>query len=156
MGVPGDEALSLFHDLGQRIAVATAEPRSFQFLMHRLRVAIQLGNAACINMELCPLLLAGTNFFTFSIDTFVFNFSCRCSELCALFQLNIYIYIYRYIYIIYQCIYIQLSLMGGKIKYPQGISHIIPPRIKRNNFLFGRWWIIFQKCHFRKVHSNFH
>ena len=47
-GVPGDEALSFFHDLGQRIAVATAEPRSFQFLMQRLSVAIQRGNAACI------------------------------------------------------------------------------------------------------------
>ena len=48
LGVPGDEALSFFHDLGQRIAVATAEPRSFQFLMQRLSVAIQRGNAACI------------------------------------------------------------------------------------------------------------
>ena len=48
LGVLGDEALSFFHDLGQRIAVATAEPRSFQFLMQRLSVAIQRGNAACI------------------------------------------------------------------------------------------------------------
>ena len=44
LGVPGDEALSFFHDLGQRIAVATAEPHSFQFLS----VAIQRGNAAYI------------------------------------------------------------------------------------------------------------
>ena len=48
LGVLGDEALTFFHDLGQRIAVATAEPRSFQFLMQRLSVAIQRGNAACI------------------------------------------------------------------------------------------------------------
>ena len=48
LGVPGDEALSFFHDLGQRIAVATAEPRSFHFLMQRLSVAIQRGNAAYI------------------------------------------------------------------------------------------------------------
>ena len=48
LGVPGDKALSFFHDLGQRIAVATAEPRSFQFRMQGLSVAIQRGNAACI------------------------------------------------------------------------------------------------------------
>ena len=48
LGVPGDEALSFFQDLRQRIAVATAEPRSFQFLMQRLSVAIQRDNAACI------------------------------------------------------------------------------------------------------------
>ena len=47
LGVPGDEALSFFQDLGQRIAVATAEPRLFQFLMQRLST-IQGGNAACI------------------------------------------------------------------------------------------------------------
>ena len=48
LDVPGDEALSFSHDLGQRIAVATAEPRSYQFLMQRLSVAIQRGNAVCI------------------------------------------------------------------------------------------------------------
>ena len=53
-GVPGVEALSFFHDLGQRIAVATAEPRSFQFLMQRLSVAIQRGNAACIVWTVPP------------------------------------------------------------------------------------------------------
>ena len=68
LGVPGDEALSF---LGQRIAVATAEPRSFKFLMQRPSVAIQRGNATCIALELCPLLLAGTDFFKFSIDTFL-------------------------------------------------------------------------------------
>ena len=52
LGVPGDEALSFFHDLGQRIAVATAEPRSFQFLMQRLSVAIQRGNAEHRNCAL--------------------------------------------------------------------------------------------------------
>jgi hypothetical protein len=46
--VPGDEALAFFRDLGQRIAVATAEPRSFQFLMQRVSVAVQRGNASCI------------------------------------------------------------------------------------------------------------
>lgn len=48
LGALGDEALDFFRDLGQRIAAATAEPRSFQFLMQRLSVAIQRGNAACI------------------------------------------------------------------------------------------------------------
>ena len=47
-GVPGDEALAFFRDLGQRIAVAAAEPRSFQFLMQLVSVAVQRGNAACI------------------------------------------------------------------------------------------------------------
>ena len=84
LGVPGDEALSFFHDLGQRIAVATAEPRSFQFLMQRLSVAIQRGKQLA-SSELCPLLLAGTNFFTFSIDTLVFKFQ--------LLIVSLYIYI---------------------------------------------------------------
>ena len=48
LGAPGDEALAFFRDLGQRIATATAEPRSFQFLMQRISVAVQRGNAACI------------------------------------------------------------------------------------------------------------
>ena len=48
LGMPGNKALSFFHDLSQRIAVATAEPCSFQFLMQCLSVAIQRGNAACI------------------------------------------------------------------------------------------------------------
>ena len=48
LGVPGDEALAFFRDLGKRIADVTDEPRSFQFLMQRVSVAIQRGNAACI------------------------------------------------------------------------------------------------------------
>lgn len=48
LGAPGDEALAFFRDLGQRIAATTAEPRSFQFLMQRVSVAVQRGNAACI------------------------------------------------------------------------------------------------------------
>ena len=48
LGAPGDEALAFFRDLGKRIADVTAEPRSFQFLMQRLSVAVQRGNAACI------------------------------------------------------------------------------------------------------------
>ena len=48
LGAPGDKALAFFRDLGQRIAAATAEPRSYQFLMQRVSVAVQRGNAACI------------------------------------------------------------------------------------------------------------
>ena len=48
LGALGDEALSFFRDLGHRISTVTAEPRSFQFLLQRLSVAIQYGNAACV------------------------------------------------------------------------------------------------------------
>jgi hypothetical protein len=48
LGAPGDEALAFFRDLGHRIMVASAEPRSFAFLMQRVSVAVQRGNAACI------------------------------------------------------------------------------------------------------------
>ena len=47
-GVLGDEASALFRDIGQRIATETGEPRSYQYLMHCLSVAVQRGNAACI------------------------------------------------------------------------------------------------------------
>ena len=39
---------AFFQDLGRRITVVTAEPRSFQFLMQRLSVTLQRSNAACI------------------------------------------------------------------------------------------------------------
>jgi hypothetical protein len=48
LGAPGDEALAFFCDFGQCIAAAAAEPRSFQFLMQRVSVAVQRGNAASI------------------------------------------------------------------------------------------------------------
>ena len=41
-------ATFFFKKLGQRIPVATGEPRSSQFLFQRLSVAIQRGNAACV------------------------------------------------------------------------------------------------------------
>ena len=77
LGVPGDEALSFFHDLGQRIAVATAEPRSFQFLMQRLSVAIQRGNAACI-VGTVPSSAGWDELFYLKFKYICFsNFSCR-------------------------------------------------------------------------------
>jgi hypothetical protein len=48
LGDPGDETIAFFHDLGQRTAAATADPRSFQFLMQHFCAAEQNGNAACI------------------------------------------------------------------------------------------------------------
>ena len=48
LGVPGDEALTFLKDLGHRITAVTAEPRSLQFLMQRISVAVQRGNAACV------------------------------------------------------------------------------------------------------------
>ena len=48
LGALGDEAIALLRDIGQRIAAVTGEPRSHQFLMQRLSVTLQRGNAACI------------------------------------------------------------------------------------------------------------
>ena len=48
LGALGEEASAFFHDLGHRINAVTVEPRSFQFLMQRLSVTMQRGNAACI------------------------------------------------------------------------------------------------------------
>ena len=47
-GAIGDCATDFVQKLGQRISVATGEPRSSQFLFQRLSVAIQRGNAACV------------------------------------------------------------------------------------------------------------
>jgi hypothetical protein len=44
VGSLGDEALAFLRDLGQRIAVVTGEPRSFQFIMQRISVTVQRGN----------------------------------------------------------------------------------------------------------------
>ena len=48
LGALGDEAIALLRDIGQRIAAVTGEPRSHQFLMQRLSVTLQRGNAACV------------------------------------------------------------------------------------------------------------
>ena len=48
LGALGDCATDFLQKLGQRISVATGEPRSSQFLFQRLSVAIQRGNAACV------------------------------------------------------------------------------------------------------------
>ena len=48
LGAIGQEAFAFFQDLGRRIFANTAEPSSFQFLMQRLSVTVQRGNAACV------------------------------------------------------------------------------------------------------------
>ena len=44
----GEEAATFFRNIGRRIAVATGEPRSTQFLFQRLNIAIQRGNSASV------------------------------------------------------------------------------------------------------------
>jgi hypothetical protein len=48
LGALGDGAVELMHDLGRRISVVTGEPRATEFLLQRLSVAIQRGNAASV------------------------------------------------------------------------------------------------------------
>src|SRR5260221_2724079 len=47
-GVIGAEARTLLADLGRRLAEATKEQRSHSFLLQRLLLAVQRGNAASI------------------------------------------------------------------------------------------------------------
>jgi len=47
-GAVGESAMDFLEELGRRIARTTAEPRSFMFLMQRLSVAVQRGNAVCV------------------------------------------------------------------------------------------------------------
>ena len=44
----GSEAIKFFTDVGRRLRLTTHEARSSQYLLQRLSVAVQLGNAACI------------------------------------------------------------------------------------------------------------
>jgi Reverse transcriptase (RNA-dependent DNA polymerase) len=48
LGALGEDATALLKDIGRRIAAVTFEPRSTQFLLQRLSIAIQRGNAACV------------------------------------------------------------------------------------------------------------
>ncbi len=48
MGPFGGEALELVSDLGRRLQEATKEPRAKSYLIQRISIAIQRGNAACI------------------------------------------------------------------------------------------------------------
>jgi len=48
LGPLGDEASNFMHQLGRRITSVTGERRATEFLMQRLSVAIQRGNASCV------------------------------------------------------------------------------------------------------------
>jgi hypothetical protein len=48
MGSLGDDADNFVHDLGRRIMTLTGERRATEFLLQRLSVAIQRGNAASV------------------------------------------------------------------------------------------------------------
>jgi hypothetical protein len=48
LGALGSGAVEFFNDLGRRMRTVTQDTRAGMFLMQRLSVAIQRGNAACI------------------------------------------------------------------------------------------------------------
>jgi hypothetical protein len=48
LGALGEEASAFFRDVGHRIAAVSSEPKSFEYLMQRLSVTVQRGNAACV------------------------------------------------------------------------------------------------------------
>ena len=48
LGVIGPDSLAFLHDLASRIRKATMEPLALQYLLQRLSVAIQRGNAIAI------------------------------------------------------------------------------------------------------------
>ena len=47
-GALGEEATAFFNDLGGRIATVTKERRALEFLMQRVSVTVQTGNAVCV------------------------------------------------------------------------------------------------------------
>ena len=48
MGAMGPRSLELVREVGRRIALETGEPRSTDFLLQRLSVAVQRGNCASV------------------------------------------------------------------------------------------------------------
>ena len=48
LGAIGEEANEFLHELGRRIASVTGERRSTEFLLQRLSIAVQRGNASCV------------------------------------------------------------------------------------------------------------
>ena len=48
MGALGDEAVDFMRKLGRRVASVSGEKRATEFLLQRLSVAIQRGNAASV------------------------------------------------------------------------------------------------------------
>ena len=54
-GVFGPVAISFIKELGRRIRAETGEPRSLQFLMQGIAVAVQRGNVAAVRGTSPPL-----------------------------------------------------------------------------------------------------
>ena len=48
-GVWGEQAMELVTEIGRRIAEVSHDSRSTSFLRQRISVAVQRGNAACVN-----------------------------------------------------------------------------------------------------------
>ena len=48
MGAMGPRSLGLLKDVGQRISVETGEPKSLEYLLQRLSVAVQRGNCSSV------------------------------------------------------------------------------------------------------------
>jgi len=48
LGAVRESAMDFLQELGRRIGNTTAERHSFMFLMQRLSVAVQRGNAVCV------------------------------------------------------------------------------------------------------------
>ena len=48
LGALGNDATDFLHQLGRRIATVTGERRATEYLLQRVSVAIQRGNAACV------------------------------------------------------------------------------------------------------------
>ena len=79
LGALGEEAATFFRDIGRRIAVATGEPQSTQFLFQqRLSIAIQRGNAASV---------VGTA--SIVSDALTMCFICDVSMHCSIIYKNI-------------------------------------------------------------------
>ena len=48
MGAMGPKSMALLREVGRRVAAETGEPRSTDYLLHRLSVAVQRGNCASV------------------------------------------------------------------------------------------------------------
>ena len=54
LGAIGPRSMLFLRDLGRRIALESGEPRSTDYLLQRLSVAVQRGNAASVRGGLSP------------------------------------------------------------------------------------------------------
>ena len=67
LGVLGTEARSFLQDLGRRLKDVTLEPLSHNFLLQRISVAVQRGNAAAI---------IGSRFWCALLSCYIAHYSC--------------------------------------------------------------------------------